>query len=706
MTFRLLSLGLVLLSIAVSVASFPDGCKQYYVPVSSGAVSSPVLSSILVGDAFHLGAVYVSDLSLSSTSSMEALKITLSAVTSSSIDPVTVTLKSTGEGGVSTALSAVTFDDLASGTFPDNLDSPPPVISGSFFPSEDLTTFVNSSNTSTNAGEGGSYGSWVLRVVDLSPQDPPAGSLTLSSWSLILCPDTVILPPPVEFLPMADEVGASVSAQSGSNDNSSSLSLLEDILNRIDRNTSGPLSSLNNTLARDFADYQAGGSTNASVFQRIENRLNKLLAGYSSANGTNSSASLLGSFQLGNLTLPTGPTARLLDALRTVISDMDGSPGRSSSILRSITSSSPPSVSAADGPSSLLGGSMLKSLASSLTGVSSSNYLQQVTSFLQSLESKAASPLVSNSPLVSKLQSTGSNAKLAIGALESLASQSIQSKLNLLNSQTSLIKSQLQGKISNYENVIQLSSGLISQAITQHSNSILGAGKQIQARAQGLKSQLSNTKVSKLMQAHLSSITQSAHAVGNIGKTISGEVASLVQQLMGVYKAQLQGVSDIASAKSSATLTLAQAKADTTLSALSAVIDKWNAALDGWSSNVGPLAGKEIKLYQSGLSFLNTGLQAVKARVVSTPTTVNYSTLLSNLGASKVSALSGPTSSGTLLSQATAKAADVKAQVQQFYSSLGSGATGATNLNLIGKIDAFDAKIKSLFPKLAAATSG
>lgn len=208
------------------------------------------------------------------------------------------------------------------------------------------------------------------------------------------------------------------------------------------------------------------------------------------------------------------------------------------------------------------------------------------------------------------------------------------------------------------------------------------------------------------MQSHLSSISQSAHAVGNIGKALSGEVNALVQKLMGAYKTQLSGVSDIASAKSSATLSQAQALADTSLSALSSVIDKWTTALTGWSSGVGPLAGKNIKLYESGLSFLNTGLQAVKARIVSAPSTIDYSTLLSNLGSSRVSAQSGPASSGSLLSKANTMAADVKQQVQQFYSSLGSGATGATNMNLVSKIDAFDAKIKALFPKLSAATTG
>lgn len=692
MTLKLLST--LALSLAVSfAAAFPDGCKSYSAPSSSVSESSPLLSSILVGDAFHLGAVYLSDLSLSSTSQVEALKISLSAVTPK-LDPVTITLKSTGEGGTATSLSGVIFDDAASASFPDGLEAPPPpLISGSFFPCQDLSTFVNSSSSSTDAGEGGSHGSWVLRIVDLS-ETPSAGTLNLSSWSLILCPANVVITPPI------DATSPQVSSLSGQADNTTSLSLLENILNRIDRNVSStdPLSVLNNTLARDWSSYQ-GNVSNASAFQRIENRLNKLLTGYST-NAT--SGSLLGSFRMGNETLPSGPTARLLDALRTVINDLEGS-NTSAAGNSILTRSSTPGVSSASGPSdaagssllnlksSLLSGSMLKSLASSLTGLSSSgNYLQQAMQFVQSIEAK-----VSSSPLVS-------TAKAGLQSIESLASQSIQSKINLFSSQSSLLKSQLQTKISSYENAVQLSSSLISQAIQQHSQSALKHAQSIKAKATNLKGELSNTTASKLIRSKLSSISQSAHAIGNIGKTLSGDVTSLIQQLAQLYKSQLSGVSDIASAKTSARLTQAQSLADASISALISVVDKINTALDQWSSGAGPLAGKDIKLYESGLSFLNTGLQAVKARIVSAPTQIDYSTLLSNLKSSKVSALSGP-SSGGILSTA---AADVKQEVQKFYSSLGSGATGALNTQLVGKINQFDAKVKSLFPKLASTVQG
>ncbi|KAL6763077.1 hypothetical protein V8C86DRAFT_466761 [Haematococcus lacustris] len=158
-----------------------QGCTTLQ-QTGTGAARGPILSVLNVPDAFPLGSVSLGPLSIEHPQ-IGALKITLSAAASASDTPTTVTLKDVGYGSSGSNLQSVAFSDTATTAFPLVAAAAP--FTGTWKPVEPLSTLA--SGASSAAGQGGSEGSWVLRIVDLRDASRP---INLQSWSLTLCPAT------------------------------------------------------------------------------------------------------------------------------------------------------------------------------------------------------------------------------------------------------------------------------------------------------------------------------------------------------------------------------------------------------------------------------------------------------------------------------------------------------------------------------------
>eukprot|EP00798_Chlamydomonas_sp_ICE-L_P029968 gene29968-18034_t len=145
----------------------------------------PVLSVITVDDGFDVDHIAVEGLSVAHER-MGMLKITLSALSTSSPSPKTVMLKDVRQGGdLSSGMDNIAFDNDAVATIPISLTSSAASLTGPFAPAADLNMLAVGGGM--DAGMGGSKGSWVLRIVDLGSAHD-SRTIDLQEWSLLLCP--------------------------------------------------------------------------------------------------------------------------------------------------------------------------------------------------------------------------------------------------------------------------------------------------------------------------------------------------------------------------------------------------------------------------------------------------------------------------------------------------------------------------------------
>lgn len=162
-------------------------CHVYSSPGNIAVFTGVARDSIAVTDGFEL-----TDLAVTVSvahASINALKISLTAQPpSDSSDALpssqrTIILKSSTVGGAGGVLQRTTFNDSATQSLPESSAAAP--FSGTYLPVQRLS-FLYDGEHGTEAGEGGTLGTWVLQVDD--PVNATANrGIALNGWSLRMC---------------------------------------------------------------------------------------------------------------------------------------------------------------------------------------------------------------------------------------------------------------------------------------------------------------------------------------------------------------------------------------------------------------------------------------------------------------------------------------------------------------------------------------
>ncbi|KAF8061303.1 yqkD [Scenedesmus sp. PABB004] len=167
-------------SALAGLASTSHACRAYKRLFTS---SDPrlVMDPLVVPESFAVASAAVADVSVAH-GAVGALQVTLLHQAPGAERPTAVVLKRSAVGGAAANLAATGWDDAAASEFPATPDAAP--FTGNFRPASPLSGFNGQD----------AAGSWVLRIADVSLGGEPAGPITLTGWSLILCPGSTPVP--------------------------------------------------------------------------------------------------------------------------------------------------------------------------------------------------------------------------------------------------------------------------------------------------------------------------------------------------------------------------------------------------------------------------------------------------------------------------------------------------------------------------------
>eukprot|EP00879_Flechtneria_rotunda_P000139 GHRR01000205.1.p1 GENE.GHRR01000205.1~~GHRR01000205.1.p1 ORF type:complete len:558 (+),score=212.29 GHRR01000205.1:286-1959(+) len=170
---------LLLLAGSLAMVHADPVCQTYKKMMTT---SSPhaVMDTIDVPDSFTVASVSVSRINAAHTR-VGALQVTLlhdapPATTDLAATRTAVVLKTARLGATGQNLAGTGFSDAAAGVFPAGPEGEP--FTGDFKPSQPLAGFTGQQ----------AQGPWVLRIADVASNDAEQRLVTLTGWTLTLCP--------------------------------------------------------------------------------------------------------------------------------------------------------------------------------------------------------------------------------------------------------------------------------------------------------------------------------------------------------------------------------------------------------------------------------------------------------------------------------------------------------------------------------------
>lgn len=634
-----------------------QGCKHYDakgLPLTQ--TGDAILSSIVVTDAFDVGSIAIRNISLQGAK-LAPIKVSIGAgiPLAGGTAPRTVVLKDTRLGGTATSLDAASFADSAASAMPETptmMD-----LKGDFKPSEALASL--SVGKSTSASDGGSQGVWVLRIKDLTPNAADLKPITLTGWTLELCPAgpnvtaaegpsdpsiTTITAPANILTPIAStpitvfrSATPSVYGGGGGGLNMSDGGVMEELLNRLN---SLSLRDVNRTTLRQ-ALMPNGNDT---LVERINNRITDLL---SPLNDTRLLRNRLGSRLAGT----NGTTVGLPASLNATVDD-------ASAAVSQFLKSFQDLVNVAGGPAALSApnATAFRSAMQQADIDTDDTTASTTPSLLSRISNGQLYKSMTDNPVTAAFMSAwnravssnpflGGTTRMAQAASDSAADQ-VRTRIQNLSDLTglrgnytqaraddllafvderrNLTEAALNEQVNNYRDMVSASGNLVSQILSRNAQATSKAADSLttalKSAIDGLGT-MADTPMRQRLTTLLSQQLDSTSTIQGNAQDLGGNIQKTIGNVFNAYRDQLGSLSKAGAGLAATGLDSADFGSGSTsgLYALGNMVNSLNGVLDRYTQGTGPMRAQALSAYKQGFDYLQSQLSPLQKMIGSMP---------------------------------------------------------------------------------------